>query len=346
MTGQRRRSPSSASDGGQPAGAPDDEMARLVAELYWVRGHSQSSIAELTGYSISKVSRVLAHARAAGIVRISVQPTADQLAELAGRLAKALSIEDAHLTPGHTDDPGRATRLCAVASAPRMAEMIPEAGVLGLAGGYTISALVDALPQRSSPRLTIVPLVGSLDPATPYLDINELARRAAERLACRYLRLPAPGRVDSVSLKRALLDDSGIKRTTEYWDRLTVALLGISVGPLADPGYTTVMERLEDPERHRLVQRGVAGDMMGHLFMLDGTIVPDRSSDLSVAAPIEALRNAALVVAIAAGPQKVDGIIGACRTGLIHVLITDEPTANEILVRLNPASAPTGDSAG
>jgi DNA-binding transcriptional regulator LsrR (DeoR family) len=321
-------------------------MMRLVAELYYLRDQSQATIADLTGYSVAKVSRLLARARESGIVRISVQPTPDQLADLAGRVAAALHIEDAYLTPGHSDDPVRATRLCAVAAAPRMAEMIPDAGVLGLAGGYTIAALVDALPQRSSPRLTIVPLVGAWDPATPYLDINELARRAAERLECRYLRLPAPGRLDSAELKRALLDDSAIRRTTEYWDRLTVALLGISVGPLAEPGYTTVMERLEDPERHRLMERGIVGDTMGHLFTLDGTVLPDPSSDRTVAAPLDSLRNAALVVAIAAGPHKVDGIIGACRTGLIHVLVTDEPTATAILHRLEEIVAPAGSVAG
>jgi deoxyribonucleoside regulator len=306
-------------------------MARLVAELYWVRGHSQSSISELTGYSISKVSRILAQARAAGIVRISVEPTPGQLADQGDRLAAALGLDEVLVTPGQSDDPVRATRLCGVAAAPRMASMIPEAGVLGLAGGFTISAVVDALPDRRAPHLTIVPLVGAWDPATPYLDINELARRAAGRLGCRFLLLPAPGRLDSVDTKQALLADSGIRRTTDYWDRLTVALLGISGGPLEEPGYTTVMEGLAAAERSRLTGLGVVGDIMGHLFTRDGRIVGDASSDRTIAAPIEALQRAARVIAIAAGPHKVDGIIGASRTGLIDTLFTDHPTADAVL---------------
>jgi hypothetical protein len=40
------------------------------------------------------------------------------------------------------------------------------------------------------------------------------------------------------------------------------------------------------------------------------------------------------VIAVAAGPHKVAGIIGAARTGLVDSLVTDEPTAAAILERL------------
>ncbi len=313
----------------------DEEMMRLVSELYYLRDQSQSTIAELTGFSVSKVSRMLSGAREAGIVQISVQPAPETLAGDAATLASALGISDAHLTPGRSDDPLRATRLCAVAAAPWLADQLPEAGVLGLAGGFTISALVDALPPRRRAHLTIVPIVGGWDPATPHLDINELARRTAERLGSRYQLLHAPGRLDSIAVRDALMSDSAIRVTTEYWDRLSVALIGISGTPHAQPGYTTVMDRLSTGERGRLAGEGVVGDMVGHLFDIDGQIVEDPTADRTIAAPIESLRRAARVIAIAAGPHKVDGIIGACRTGLIHTLVTDQPTAQQMVLQLS-----------
>jgi len=317
----------------------DEDMMRLVAELYYLRDQSQSAIAELTGYSISKVSRMLAQAREAGIVRISVQPAPDQLRDVAESLTAALPIGAAHITPGRSDDPVRATRLAAVAAAPWVADLLPAEGVLGLAGGYTIAALVDALPARGYTDLTIVPIVGGWDPATPHLDINELARRAAERLDARYQLLHAPGRLDSVELRDALMADSAIRVTTAYWERLDSALVGISGAPLAAPGYTTVMERLGRHERRRLADAGVVGDMMGHLFTMDGVFVDDPTADRTIAAPIDTLRRAAQVIAIAAGPHKIDGIIGACRSGLIRTLVTDHPTAEAILRRLTPRGA-------
>jgi DNA-binding transcriptional regulator LsrR (DeoR family) len=317
------------------AARDDEEMMRLVSELYYLRDQSQSTIAELTGFSVSKVSRMLSGARDAGIVQISVQAAPETLASDAASLASALGISDAHITPGRSGDPLRATRLCAVAAAPWLADQLPEAGVLGLAGGFTISALVDALPPRRRAHLTIVPIVGGWDPATPHLDINELARRTAERLGCRYQLLHAPGRLDSMVVRDALMSDSAIRVTTEYWERLSVALIGISGSPHAQPGYTTVMDRLSTDERGRLANEGVVGDMVGHLFDLDGHFVDDPTADRTIAAPTEALRKASRVIAVAAGPHKVEGIIGACRTGLIHTLVTDQPTAQQTLLRIS-----------
>lgn len=312
----------------------DAEMMRLVAELYYVRDRSQSAIADLTGFSVSKVSRLLSQARELGVVSISVQAPPDQLIGVAGVLAGALGIEDALVTPGRSDDPLAASRLCAVAAAPWVADVIPEAGVLGIAGGYTVAAMVEAFPPTRRTHLTIVPLVGGWDPATPHLDINEVARRAAERLDCRYLLLHAPARLDSLQMRDALMRESAIRTTTEFWKRLALAIIGISGDPLADPGYATVMDRLSPPERAGLADRGVVGDMVGHLFTSDGRFLDDPWTDRTIAAPIQDLRRSARVIAVAAGPHKVGGIIGACRTGLIGSLVTDEPTAGAILEKL------------
>lgn len=315
-------------------GSGDEEMMRLVAELYYLRDRSQSAIADLTGFSVSKVSRLLSQARDTGIVQITVQAAPDMLARVATRLSRALAIEEARVTPGRGDDPAAASRLCAVAAAPWIAEAIPEAGVLGIAGGYTVSATIDALPPGTRAHLTIVPLVGGWDPGTPHLDINELTRRAADRLSCRYLLLHAPGRLDSGEVKAALMRESTIRATTEYWARLSVGIIGVGGGPSDHPGYATVMDRVSDRERRRLGARRVVGDVVGYLVTERGEVINDAWDDHTIAAPVADLRRAARLVAVAAGPHKVAGIIGACRSGLVHSLVTDEPTAQAILRRL------------
>jgi DNA-binding transcriptional regulator LsrR (DeoR family) len=81
--------PESGTDSDQSA-ASQREMLRLVSELYYVRGLGQPEIATLTGFSISKVSRLLATARAAGVVRISVEGAPQEPAPLARALSAAL----------------------------------------------------------------------------------------------------------------------------------------------------------------------------------------------------------------------------------------------------------------
>jgi DNA-binding transcriptional regulator LsrR (DeoR family) len=75
-------------------------MMRLVAQLYYVRELGQPEIAALTGFSISKVSRLLAAARSSGVVRISVEGAPSAPTPLARSLSEALELE-VWVTPGH-----------------------------------------------------------------------------------------------------------------------------------------------------------------------------------------------------------------------------------------------------
>ena len=72
------------------------------------------------------------------------------------------------------------------------------------------------------------------------------------------------------------------------------------------------------------------GDLAGHFFRQDGTFV-DAWSSRTLAISVEDLRAAKRVIAVAAGAPKAAPILGALRTGLVDVLITDRPTAEAVL---------------
>src|SRR5207248_5537318 len=116
------------------AGGGDVEMMRLVADLYYLRDHSQPDIAELTGFSISKVSRLLSQARDKGIVRISVEPAPAAVTPIGQELGRLLGVR-VQLTPGRATTPTIAARLCGIAAAPFIASLLPTSGVVGGAGG-------------------------------------------------------------------------------------------------------------------------------------------------------------------------------------------------------------------
>jgi DNA-binding transcriptional regulator LsrR (DeoR family) len=303
---------------------------RLVAELYYARDLRQPQIAEMTGFSVSKVSRILTQARGSGIVRISVEPPSEKQPAIARELGSEFGL-DVWLTPGREADPSAAARLCGVAAAEHVAAWIPSVGSLGIAGGYTIDALASALPRRSLPDLTVVPVVGGWDSRNRYLDVNELARRIADHLGAQVHYLHAPGMLDDEETKEALLRDSAVAATTSHWARLDAVLLGVSGGPTIVPGYGTVMDRLDEPSRRRLVELGVVGDVSGHLIRADGSIVEDEWSRRTIAISIDELRRIRSVMVVAAGSNKHRSLLGALRTGLVSHLVTDGPTAEGIL---------------
>ncbi len=320
------------------------EMTRLVAELYYVRELGQPEIAALTGFSVSKISRLLAAARTSGVVRISVEGAPSQPTPLARALSEALGVE-AWVTPGQETTPALAARLCGVAAAPRLADELPKVGAVGLTGGYTVESLVGALPARSYPEAVVVPLVGGWDSSNPHLNSNEIARHMAERLGAGVRLLHAPGLLDSEATTAALLADSAVTATTRFWGELRLALVGMSGAPRFAPGYGTVMDRLDPQGRDRLARKGAVGDVAGHLVRIDGSFVQDEWERRTISIPLEALRKVPRVVGIAAGSNKVETIIAGARTGLLHVLITDEPTAAAAL-RLLGTNVGSGASSG
>ncbi len=318
------------------------EMMRLVAQLYYVRELGQPEIAALTGFSISKVSRLLAAARSVGVVRISVEGAPASPSPIARALSDALGLE-VWVTPGHETSPGLAARLCAVAAAPRLADELPQEGAIGLTGGYTVESLVAALPAASHPAAIVVPLVGGWDSSNPHLNSNEIARRMAERIGGGARLLHAPGLLDNEATTAALLSDSAVTATTRFWGQLRVALVGMSGAPRFSPGYGTVMDRLDEAGRARLTVKGAVGDVAGHLVRLDGSFVRDEWERRTISIPVETLRLVPRVIGIAAGANKVETIVAGARTGLLHVLITDEPTAAAALELLDQGAPPTSD---
>lgn len=315
------------------AGAGNGALLRLVAELYFVRDWPEAKIAELFGCSRSKVSRLLSAARRDGIVQITIAQDPELLGPLASQLSDALGAETT-VTPGH-EEAASSGRLCAVASAPLIAAELPSEGVIGVAGGYTVSALVDALPKRELPGITVVPIVGSYHVHDSYPDVNEIAGNLARRLQASARRILAPGLFDSADTKLALLQDSTLRATTELWGHLDLVLVGISGSPRDRPGYPTVMDQLDTEGRSRLEAKGVVGEVAGHLLRSDGALIEDEWTSRALSIPFELLRASKRVIGLASGPNKVTSIIACARSGVLSRLFTDESTARCILRALS-----------
>lgn len=311
-------------------GGVERDVLRLVAELYYARELRQPEIATLTGFSVSKVSRLLSQAREVGVVSIAIEPSPEGRPALARELEARFGVEVA-ITPGHEVDPATASRLCGLGAATPVSGWLPERGIVGVTGGLTMDALASALPRLDRPELTVVPVVGGWDARNRYLDVNELARRIADRLGGQARFLHAPGIVDTVAMKEALIADSAVAGTIALWSDIRVAILGIGGSPVAHPGYGTIMDRLDDVSRRSLADLRIVGDVGGHFFRTDGSLVENDWMNRILAIPTDALRRIERVIGVSAGPTKVTAILGALRTGLLAALATDRPTAEAIL---------------
>jgi deoxyribonucleoside regulator len=306
----------------------DREVMRLVAELYYERDLRQPEVAAMTGFSVSKVSRLLSAAREQGIVHITVEPAPEERPAVAVDLGERFGVT-VEITPGRQRDPAAAARLCGLGAVDRLLPRLPEQGAIGVAAGYTMDALASGLPPLQRPGLTIVPIVGGWDTENRFLDGNQLAGRLAERMGAQSRTLLAPAVVETPAMRQALLRDSTVAATASLWRKLGLALVGIGGAPAAHPGYRTVIDRLGEGSRSDLRAAGVVGDLAGHFFRADGSFLEEWSQRM-LAISIDELR-ATTVMAIAAGSTKAAPILGALRTGVIDVLVTDLATAQAAL---------------
>jgi DNA-binding transcriptional regulator LsrR (DeoR family) len=76
---------------------------------------------------------------------------------------------------------------------------------------------------------------------------------------------------------------------------------------------------------------GAVGDMAGQIFTLSGETHPSQYNRRIIGITLDDLCNIPLVIAVAAGQDKAEAILGALRTSAIKVLCTDDQAAREIL---------------
>jgi DNA-binding transcriptional regulator LsrR (DeoR family) len=308
------------------------ELLRWVAELYYLQQQGQAEIAALIGVSVSKVSRLLAEARRQGIVTITVADSLAGESDLERELARRLHLKAVYVAPARVSDTALASRVAAVTAARLLPGLLPAHGALGLAGGYTVAHLAHALEPHPTGDIVVVPLQGNWVEGGLHLHNDQVCRDAASRLGGRALSLPAPMVVERAATRDALLHDRSIRPVTQRWAELTVAVVGVGGSPGADAGsYPSVMGQLAESVRADLLSQGVVGDLCAHMFDVEGRFVEHEVSRRTLGIAITELRRVPLVVAVAGGVAKAPSLLGAARTGVPHVLITDLLTAQRLL---------------
>jgi DNA-binding transcriptional regulator LsrR (DeoR family) len=184
----------------------------------------------------------------------------------------------------------------AAAAAELLPRLLHSRDVLGVAWGETlaeVAGLLDSAPAR----VPVVQICGAIEGLVPGTGPTELAARYAAWTGGRFHPLEAPAVADERALRRA------VRPTTAIFERVTVALVGI--GPRKDG----------------------AGHVLVHVFDDDGRIV---SAERAIALSVAQLRRTR-VVAAAGGTRKKRAVLGALRTGLLDVLVTDAACARHAL---------------
>jgi DNA-binding transcriptional regulator LsrR (DeoR family) len=313
--------PIDASESGHSRFSPD--LLYRAARLYYLENATQAEVATALGTSRPTVSRLLAEARSSGMVHIEVrEPGTSATSDLEAGLVERLGLDAAFVTPSAQGMPLGSALGPGVAAALERANLQPGDALLVSSGQSTHAVSQQPLPAL--PGVLLAPTVGGVDEPEGYYQTNEITRSLAVRLHGSPVFLYAPA-MPSVVLYPVLMSDSLIKRVTTVWRTAKAALLGIGAPPRSRSSLPSFLPR-DLPALDNAI-----GDICARPFDSRGKPVRFPGMDRLVAMELSALRRVPHTIGVAVGAAKVPAIRVAARSGYINTLVTDTPTARQLL---------------
>ena len=200
---------------------------------------------------------------------------------------------------------------------------------IGMSFGRMLAAVLQQLPAGLVSDLEISPLHGGFVHTGIGTEIAELMRHMASLYpGSQVTYVQAPLIVDSAAIKQAMLRDRSIKTALETARASELALVGI--GGIDKPSPLIHEEHINESDIKKLLAAGAVGDIGTRFFTAQGDPV-GVINDRLVAVDWQDLARIPRVIAIAAGPAKVNAILGALRSGVVNTLVTDQNTARSVL---------------
>lgn len=306
------------------------ETLARAADLYYLQHLNQNQIARKLGVDRSTVSRMLAEARRLKIVEVHINHPFSEVSELEAELTQKFGLMKAIVVSEPTDEPGMLLPRLGSAAASYIKSILSPNSVFGISWGTAISAVVDAIEPEPDLPIKVVQLVGALGAQNSVYDGHGLVQRLAAKYNSDAFYLNAPFLVNDQTVAQALEDTPSIRSVIELGESCDLALLGIGSLEAANSSFLQAeYVSLEDFEKLRELQ--MVGDICGRHFTIAGEILDIEFHHRIIAITPQALKNISLRIAVAGGPHKVIPILGALRSGLPNLLVTNESTARQIV---------------
>jgi deoxyribonucleoside regulator len=311
------------------------EKAVIAARLYYYQNMTTDAIAKELTVSRSTVSRLLSFAKKEGLVSIRVANPTQEIFKLEKRISEEFNINSTHMVPV-PEVAGEAVWLDRVAqySVNYLNTVFGSNKTLGIAWGTTLSAISRHLLKKSTHGAQIVQLNGAGN--TQSMGINyasEIIMRFADNYQAGAHLFPVPTFFDFADTKRALWREGSIRRIIDLQNNADLLLYSIGAVNAGIPSHVYSGGYLEDEDYKELKKDHIAGDIATVFFREDGSF-NDIPLNERASGPNLNLFKEKEGICVVSGLAKVNGLFSALKGGLISNLIVDEPTARELLNKI------------
>lgn len=294
-----------------------------VARMYYELGMTHQEIATALGLSRIRVTRLLAEARAQGVVEITVHSDEPLFADEQRALVERYGLAQAWLSPT-LGDPQKDARSFATIGAEAVESVTDGARVVALSLSSAVAAVVAAFGDHPRPGVEFVPLGGSTGGRAEASNPHELALRLAARTGGQAFHVPAPLVAATPEAARLALADPSVSAVMSRAADADVMISGLGGMSL---GEGLLLPSLDEEVRRELTAKGAVGDLAGRYFDRSARAIDGDLDRRVVSLTLDALRRIPRRLVVARGPAKVEPLRAALEGGLVTALVTDVETA-------------------
>lgn len=304
--------------------AKEDMVAR-AAWLHFGAGYTQRKVGEILGVSAVHVHRLIGRALEEGAIQVTVSGEVGECIRLEEKITERFGLLSCRVMPDlrEADLPLHALSHGGVELFKELlASDTPI--TIGLSSGRSVAAAIDKMPQIRSEGSRVVTLTGA--PQHQLADTSqETAYRLADKTGAEVYIIPAPGYVAEVGDRDTFLRQPGVKTSLEVAAEADFLVIGIGAAETA--ATNSAISKVDYEE---LLKRGAVGEILSYFFDESGKLVDALINQKALSVELEKVEKSC-VAAIAGGEGKAPAILSVLRSGLISKLVTDEPTATQLV---------------
>lgn len=309
----------------------DVSLMVKVAQMYYLDGMKQEDVAKELQISRSLISMILTEAKEVGIVQINVRNPQLNNDELSKEFEQRFNLRKCIIVPTAVQDLNTLRKLIAQRAVDVFNQEVVEQSNVGISWGRTCYEFITQFAAESIHKdVSVVPLIGGSNQIAHYFQVNEMIRLFAEKIGGTPYFIYAPSFNATVEEKMIFQRSAYMQPILEKWANMDIIVA--AVGSLPDFNSHERENYIGESEIYSVLDKsGAVGDICARYFDKDGNFIENEYFDRIIGISLEELRKARTTIGISTGPEKVMAILGALRTKIFNVFITDEQTAKSVL---------------
>lgn len=314
------------------SGSKAKETRRLiqVAKLYYQLNYSQNKIAKELGISRPSVSRLLQEAKDEGIVTIIINDSLEEMQRLSETIKDYYELKDCIIANVPKYDEEVIKSNIGKAASKYIRNIVKDGDIISATWGTTIFEVARNMQYKNVSGIKVVQLNGGVTYSETNTHAAEILQYLGNAFDTSPYFLPLPAVVDDRAVKEVIMGDRHIRRVLELGKEANVALF--TVGDRNKDSSLVKVGYLTEKDLKELKDKEFVGDICSRFIDIHGEICCQKLNARTIGIELDELVKKEHAILVAGGYRKIDGIIGALKGKYANVLITDQYTAEELLV--------------